>query len=86
MPSSVVSIRGQTVIPVGLRKKYKLEKDSKIEWIDIGNAILVLPLEKDIIEESFGMLKSAKVTISDLLRSREIDRKRDTAKIGMLKR
>ena len=80
MATSVVSTRGQAVIPVEMRKRYGFTKNSRIEWIDIGNAILVLPQEGDLIEDSFGMLKGARVEISDLLLSRKKDRELDEDK------
>ncbi|MFH0775018.1 MAG: hypothetical protein V2A53_05945 [bacterium] len=80
MATSVVSTRGQAVIPVEIRKKYSLDKNSMIEWIDIGNAILLFPQGGDLIEDSFGMLKGARVKVEDILSSRKKDREMDEDK------
>ena len=84
MAVSMVSTRGQAVIPMEIRRKYGLEKNSKIEWIDIGNAIMVLPQGKDLIESSFGILKESKVSVADLLKSHKMDRKMDEDKARRL--
>ena len=84
MASSRVSTRGQAVIPAKIRRKYGLKKNTKIEWVDIGNAILVLPQDEDVIEGSFGMLKESKVSVNDLLLAREEDKKKERAKTERL--
>jgi AbrB family looped-hinge helix DNA binding protein len=39
----VVTRKGQTTIPVKLRRKYKIEEGSKLEVIDTENGILFKP-------------------------------------------
>ena len=79
--SSRVSTRGQAVIPAEIRRRYGLKRDSRIEWVDIGNAILVIPQDKDVIEGSFGMLRESKLSVNDLLLAREEDKKKEKAKV-----
>jgi len=51
---AMVTRKGQTTIPVGLREKYKIKRGSRLEVIDTGEGILLKP----------------KVSISDLAGSR----------------
>ena len=35
--------KGQTTIPVTLRKRYRIEEGSRLEAVDMGNGILLKP-------------------------------------------
>lgn len=50
---TVTSKKGQVVIPKPLRLKYHIESGTRIEWIDTGSAIKMVPVPKDPI----GFLK-----------------------------
>jgi AbrB family looped-hinge helix DNA binding protein len=39
----VVTRKGQTTIPVDMRRKYKIEEGSRLEAIDTGSGILLKP-------------------------------------------
>ena len=43
MTEVVVSRKGQTTIPVDLRRKYKIQVGSRLEAIDTGSGILLKP-------------------------------------------
>ena len=67
-----VSIRGQTVIPAEIRKKYGIRANSKVEFIDTGEEIIVVPLPERPFEDSFGILKG--VSTKDLFEMRRKER------------
>lgn len=69
----VISVRGQTVIPSEIRKKYNITPKSKIEFLDTGKEIVIIPLPKDSFLESRGILKG--VTTEDLIEERRKERK-----------
>jgi len=46
---SITTEKGQVVIPAVLRRKYGIEKGMKIQWIDTGKGIQLLPIPKDPI-------------------------------------
>ena len=71
--SVVVSVRGQTVIPSEIRKKYKIKAKSKIEFIDTGEEIVIIPLPENSFLESRGILKG--VSTKDLIEERRKARK-----------
>lgn len=70
--TSTVSSRGQLVIPSPLRNKYRIKASSKVEWIDTGKAITLIPIPDDVIASSRGILK--KTSTQDLLQSRKKDK------------
>jgi len=54
---TVVTKRGQTVIPAVFRKKYKIEKGTVLLWIDTGESIKIIPLPKDPLKALKGIAK-----------------------------
>lgn len=67
-----VSSRGQIVIPVNLRKKYGITANSKIEFVDTGEEIVLVTLPENPFEDSYGSLKG--VTTKDLFEARRKER------------
>jgi len=73
--SVAVSVRGQTVIPSKIRKRYHITPRTRLEFIDTGSEIVVVPIPDDRSGQSRGMLKG--VSSSDLIRTRRQERRRD---------
>ncbi len=72
---STVTVRGQTAIPVAIRKRYNIGPKTKLEWIDDGHTITVLPIPQDSIKAIKGKFKDADL-LKALLESRKEERKR----------
>lgn len=72
---STVTIRGQTAIPVAIRKKYNIKPKTKLEWMDDGLTITVLPIPQDPIKELKGKFKDDNL-LQALIRSRKEERRR----------
>lgn len=72
---STVTVRGQTAIPVAIRKKYNIKPKTKLEWIDDGHTISVLPLPQNSIKALKGKFKDTDLREA-LLESREEERER----------
>ena len=76
LTSAIVSSKGQTVIPAELRKRYGIEPNSKIEFIDTGEEIVIVPLgSEDPVRSTYGILKE--VSSRDVIRNRRRERKRE---------
>ena len=71
---SAVSIRGQTVIPKGIRERFHIDETTKIEWIISNNNIRVIPISKDLIKDTYGMLKGTRASTASLLKARKENR------------
>ena len=65
--------RGQTSVPAEIIKQYKLQKGSKLYWLDTGRGIRVIPIPVNILEETRGAA-SGEGLLERLLESRRIDR------------
>ena len=46
---SIVSKRGQTAIPAEIRRRYGLKPNTRLQWIDDGKMITVVPISDDPI-------------------------------------
>lgn len=71
---SVVTRKGQVVIPAKLRGKYKIETGTRVVWIDKGTVIKVVPIPKDPIGALRGCSEGEGLTES-LLISRKEDKR-----------
>ena len=75
-----VSSRGQTAIPAQIRKKYGINGNSKLQWIDEGEIITVVPISEDPIKAFRGMSKNknlVKELLEDRKKEREMERIKD---------
>jgi AbrB family looped-hinge helix DNA binding protein len=86
MAIGTISEKGQLVIPKKLRIKYGLEAKSQVEWIDTGQGLMLIPIPKDPVKSSRGMLKGTKVTTGTLLETREKDKELERKKSEKVKR
>jgi AbrB family looped-hinge helix DNA binding protein len=63
MMTTRLSEKGQIVIPVELRRRYNIEPGSKVELMDIGGEIVIIPITvKSPIDEARGFLKGGQST------------------------
>jgi bifunctional DNA-binding transcriptional regulator/antitoxin component of YhaV-PrlF toxin-antitoxin module len=73
--TSTISVRGQTVVPTIIRKRYKITPQTRLEWLDDGISITVVPIPADPIKALRGRFKGADLSKA-LLKSRAEDRRR----------
>jgi len=74
--NTLVSARGQTVVPSEIRHKYGLGENSRLAWIDEGTSLRVLPLGRDVGKHGIGIAKGLGLTNS-LLKMRKEERARE---------
>ena len=70
------TVKGQIVIPAEIRKKFKIEKGTRVNIYAEDNKIIVEPLIDDPVLEGRGMLK----TRGGLLKALLADRQREAKK------
>ena len=69
---SVITKKGQVVVPVALRRKYGITTGARVAWIDTGSVIKLIPLPKDPVGALRGCSVGEKLTQS-LLKDRKED-------------
>ncbi len=70
---TAVTKRGQTVIPAAIRKRYGIEEGDRIEWLDEGRSIRVVPAAADPVRALRGRGKGEGLC-ERLLETRREDR------------
>jgi AbrB family looped-hinge helix DNA binding protein len=75
MSGSILSKKGWIVIPKEIREKYRLVKGERVNLIDYGGVISIIPLAKDSISESEGFLRNSISLTGSLLTERKKDKK-----------
>lgn len=72
---TVVSKRGQTVVPAAIRARYRIAEGDGLLWIDEDGVIRVVPVSADPIEALRGA-GSGEGLVDKLLAQRRRDRER----------
>jgi len=73
---TLVTRRGQTVVPASLRTKYNIHDGDRLAWIDDGQTIKVIPVPADPIKALRGSGKGEDLT-ARLLEERRKDREQE---------
>ena len=73
METSVVTVKGQVVVPVNIRRKFGIKKGTKIAFIEQNGRLLIQPLDKNYFESLAGILG----TEGKMLKSLMEDKKRE---------
>ena len=71
MYTAKVSTKGWVVIPKDLREKYGLREGTRVQVVDCGNVLALVPLPEDPIGSLYGMLAGGPSLTEDLLAERE---------------
>ncbi len=74
---TMISKRGQTVVPSALRRKHKIEVGDRLVWIDDGETIKVVPVSGDSVQALKGIARGEGLR-EDLLKWRREERSRET--------
>lgn len=75
-----VSNRGQMVIPASIRKRYGIKPQSKLELLDLGKEIVIVPILEQSLSKSKGILKG--LSTYDLIKARRRLRKQEHSSRG----
>jgi AbrB family looped-hinge helix DNA binding protein len=73
---TLVTKRGQTVVPAPIRKRYQIQEGDRLAWIDDGETIRVVPLPADPIRYLRGRYKGEGL-YEKLMEYRREERKRE---------
>ena len=82
MHTAKVSAKGWVVIPKSLREKYGLRKGSRVQVVDYGNLLALVPLPGEPVKALHGMLAGGPSLTDDLLAERERERSQEEGRRG----
>ena len=76
-----VSSKGQIVLPVELRRKYKIEAGSEVAIVDYAGALYLVPIpEGDALGHLRGLLKDTGYSSEQFIAERRAERDREEEK------
>ncbi|MBN1398525.1 MAG: AbrB/MazE/SpoVT family DNA-binding domain-containing protein [Bacteroidetes bacterium] len=73
MDTSIVTVKGQIVVPAKIRKKFGIKKGTKIAFIEQNGKLMIQPLDKNYFESLAGILG----TDGDMLKGLMEDKKKE---------
>jgi AbrB family looped-hinge helix DNA binding protein len=77
MHTVTVSAKGWVVIPKSMRDRHGLKKGSRVQVLDYGQILAIVPLPDDPIEALHGMFEGGPSLTADLLTERERERAKE---------
>lgn len=77
MDVGTLTLKGQVVIPVRLRKSLGLKKGTRLSFSERDGEIVLRPLTEDYFEKMSGILSKKSGASRQLLKSRRDDRSRE---------
>jgi AbrB family looped-hinge helix DNA binding protein len=79
LPAEVSKVyeRGQTVIPKRIREALAIESGAHLQWQVHEGVIQVVPIPREPVRASIGLLKGKGLTFSRFLRDRQKERRRE---------
>lgn len=80
MTSTVVTTKGQVVIPSKIRKRLNLKKGTRLSVTERGNRVILQPLTDEYFSAMAGILPTKGKLTRDLLAERARDRAREDRK------
>ena len=74
---TIVSTRGQTVVPQEIRERMGIVAQTRLEWQIREGVIVVYPIPPDVIQAAVGLFEGQGPTTDDLLAERQQERRRE---------
>lgn len=74
MHTVTVSAKGWVVIPKAIRERHGLKRGSRVQIVDYGSILAVVPLPDDPVEALQGMFMDGPPLTEDLLNERARER------------
>ena len=72
--SSVVTTKGQLVIPARLRRRFGIKKGTRVTFTEEGGRLIVQPVTRDFIRRLRGSLQGRPSALDILLDERKRER------------
>ena len=74
MNTSIVTVKGQIVIPSKIRHRHKIRKGTRVCFIEQGKDIILRPITDDYIDGVKGFLGTNGKTLKALLAEKQRER------------
>jgi AbrB family looped-hinge helix DNA binding protein len=75
--SYTITEKGTVTIPAEIRKKYRLKKGTRVEFIETSEGVMIVPVLP--LQDLFGSDRDSKETVYRMIREIEDERRRETS-------
>jgi AbrB family looped-hinge helix DNA binding protein len=82
MNEATVSTKGWVVIPKVYRQKYNLRPGARVQIVDYGGGLSIVPLSDDPIESLHGLLAGGPSLTGDLLAERQKEKEKEDGRLA----
>jgi len=72
--TSVVTTKGQLVIPARLRRRFGIKKGTRVTFVEDAGRIIVQPVTREFIRGLRGSLHGEPSALAGLLEARKLER------------
>lgn len=74
METSVVTVKGQIVVPAKIRNKFGIKKGVKVAFIEQNGKLFIQPLDKNYFESLAGILGTEGKMLKSLMEDKKKER------------
>lgn len=74
METSVVTTKGQIVVPAKIRNKFGIKKGVKVAFIEQNGKLIIQPLDKNYFESLAGILGTEGKMLKSLMEDKKKER------------
>jgi len=74
METSVMTVKGQIVVPSRLRRKFNLKKGVKVAFIEKDGKLIIQPLDREFFENIAGCVKTQGKALKSLMEDKKQER------------
>jgi AbrB family looped-hinge helix DNA binding protein len=74
METSVVTSKGQIVIPIKIRKRLGITNGTKVAFVESNGKIMIQPLDKDYFDKLAGILDEQGKMLKSLMEDKKKER------------
>jgi AbrB family looped-hinge helix DNA binding protein len=74
METSVVTVKGQIVVPAKIRRKFGIRKGTKIAFIEQHGKLIIQPLDRSYFDSLAGVLGTQGKLLKSLMEDKKKER------------
>lgn len=74
METSIVTVKGQIVVPAKIRRKFGIRKGTKIAFIEQHGKLFIQPLDKSYFDSLAGVLGTEGKLLKSLMEDKKKER------------
>ncbi|HHT9116615.1 MAG TPA: AbrB/MazE/SpoVT family DNA-binding domain-containing protein [Candidatus Wunengus californicus] len=74
MKTSIVTSKGQVVIPSKLRRKYGIRNGTRVHFFEVNGEIRIVPVTPELIDKNIGLLGTRGKLMRALLEEKKRER------------